>query len=44
VIDTNGDRILEMTVFGRYYEGAWSTAYRINGTKVEKVLSCGCGA
>jgi len=44
ILDVNGDRIMEVVVHGRYYEGGWSTVYTINGTKVQEVLSCGCGA
>ena len=44
ILDVNGDRIMEVVVHGRYYEGGWSTVYTINGTRVQEVLSCGCGA
>lgn len=43
ILDANGDRTMEIFVYGRYYEGEWSTIYRVNGTKVEEVLWCGCG-
>ncbi|MEO6457880.1 MAG: hypothetical protein ABIO92_06355 [Chloroflexia bacterium] len=44
ILDLNGDRVMEVVIHGNYYEGGWSTVYTINGTKVQEVLSCGCGA
>lgn len=44
VLDLNGDGVLEVVLYGRYYEGHWSTVYQVNGTQVEEVLICGCGA
>lgn len=44
LVDTNGDGVLEIVIYGEYYEGAWSSVYRVRGTQVEEVLSCGCGA
>jgi hypothetical protein len=44
LVDTNGDGVLEIVVFGQYYEGSWSSVYRVRGTQVEEVLTCGCGA
>jgi hypothetical protein len=44
VLDLNGDGMMEVVVYGRYYEGHWSTVYQVKGTQVEEVLTCGCGA
>lgn len=44
VLDLNGDGSMEVVVYGRYYEGHWSTVYQVKGTQVEEVLTCGCGA
>jgi len=44
VLDLNGDGILEIVLSGRYYEGDWVDAYRIDGAKVIKLFSMGCGA
>ncbi len=43
VADANGDGTLEVFVHGRYYEGAWTTVYRLNGNRVAEALNCGCG-
>jgi len=43
VLDLNGDGILEIVVSGRYYEGDWVDAYRVEGAKVIKLFSMGCG-
>jgi hypothetical protein len=44
VLDLNGDGILEIVLSGRYYEGNWVDAYRVEGAKVIKLFSMGCGA
>lgn len=44
VLDLNGDRVMEVVLNGRYYEGGWSSVYEVKGTDVEEVLSAGCGA
>lgn len=44
LLDLNGDGKLEIIVRGGYYEGSWSTVFRLNGLKVENVFGCGCGA
>jgi hypothetical protein len=44
VLDLNGDGILEIVLSGRYYEGDWVDAYRVDGTKIIKLFSMGCGA
>lgn len=43
VADANGDGTMEIFVHGRYYEGAWTTVYRLNGNRVAEALQCGCG-
>jgi hypothetical protein len=43
VVDLNGDGKMEVLVYGRYYEGAWTSVFDINGTQFQEVLSCGCG-
>ena len=35
--------VLEIVLFGRYYEGDWVTAYRVDGDKIIKIFSAGCG-
>jgi hypothetical protein len=42
--DLDGDGAMEMVIRGRYYEGEWSTLYRLAGTTVRKLVSAGCGA
>lgn len=44
VLDLNGDGRMEVIVQGGYYEGDWKTVYAFNGSKVENVFGCGCGA
>lgn len=44
VLDLNGDGVMEIVLFGRYYEGDWVSVYRLAGGKVVKVWSVGCGA
>ena len=44
VLDLNGDGSLEIVLSGRYYEGDWVDAYRVDGTKIIKLFSMGCGA
>lgn len=44
VADINGDGTMEVLVFGRYYEGQWTSVFQVKGTDVQEVLSCGCGA
>jgi len=43
VLDLNGDGILEIVLSGRYFEGDWVDAYRVEGAKVIKLFSMGCG-
>lgn len=44
VLDLNGDGRMEVILHGAYYEGSWSTVFRLDGDKVENVFGCGCGA
>ena len=44
VLDLNGDGIMEIVLSGRYYEGDWVEAYRVDGAKIIKLFSMGCGA
>lgn len=43
VLDLNGDGVMEIVLFGRYYEGDWVAAYRIERDTVIKIFSTGCG-
>jgi hypothetical protein len=43
VLDLNGDGVMDIVLSGRYYEGDWVDAYRVDGTTITKVLSMGCG-
>ena len=43
VVDINGDGKMEVLMYGRYYEGHWTSVFEINGTQFKEVLSCGCG-
>jgi hypothetical protein len=42
--DLDGDGQLEIMVRGRYYEGDWTTLYRLRGTTAQELVSVGCGA
>jgi hypothetical protein len=44
VLDLNGDGIMEIVLSGRYYEGEWVEAYRVQGAKIIKLFSMGCGS
>lgn len=41
--DLDGDGQMEIMVRGRYYEGDWTTLYRLRGTTAQKLVSVGCG-
>lgn len=43
VLDLNGDGVMEIVLFGRYYEGDWAAAYRVEGDKIIKIFTAGCG-
>ncbi|HYH83179.1 MAG TPA: hypothetical protein VEX86_25510 [Longimicrobium sp.] len=42
--DLDGDGASELVTRGRYYEGGWTTIYRIRSTAAQKLASAGCGA
>jgi hypothetical protein len=42
--DLDGDARYEVVVRASYYEGGWTTLYRIRGTVAQKLVSAGCGA
>ncbi|HET7229218.1 MAG TPA: hypothetical protein VFJ16_04415 [Longimicrobium sp.] len=42
--DLDGDGVMEVMIRGQYYEGGWTTLYRIRGTTARKLVSAGCGA
>jgi hypothetical protein len=42
-LDLNGDGVLEIVLSGRYYEGDWVEAYRVQGTQIIKLFNMGCG-
>jgi len=44
VLDLNGDGRLEIVLSGRNYEGDWIEAHRVDGAKIIKLFSMGCGA
>ena len=44
VLDLNGDGSLEIVLSGRYYEGDWVEAYRVDGAKIIKLFNMGCGS
>jgi hypothetical protein len=44
VLDLNGDGKMEILLHGGYYEGSWSSVFRLDGEKFKNVFGCGCGA
>ena len=44
VVDINGDGILELVLYGRYYEGFWYEIHELKNGELKKVLSDGLGA
>lgn len=44
ILDLNGDGIMEIVLFGRYYEGDWITAFHVDREGIVEILSAGCGA
>jgi hypothetical protein len=44
LLDLNGDGVMEIILFGRYYEGDWASVFRLEGGKVRKLFTAGCGA
>jgi Putative peptidoglycan binding domain len=43
VLDLDGDGVLEIVINGAYYEGAYTSALRIENDKARVLLSTGCG-
>ncbi|PKL46939.1 MAG: hypothetical protein CVV42_14695 [Candidatus Riflebacteria bacterium HGW-Riflebacteria-2] len=43
-VDINGDGVLELLLYGRYYEGFWYEIYEFSSKGLKKVLSAGLGA
>jgi peptidoglycan hydrolase-like protein with peptidoglycan-binding domain len=43
VLDLNGDGVLEVVVDGAYYEGAFTTAFQVEGGVARALLTTGCG-
>lgn len=44
IADLNGDKKMEIVIYGEYYEGSWAELYELKGNKPTKVLETGCGA
>ena len=42
--DLDGDARYEIVIRASYYEGAWTTLYRVRGTTAQELVSAGCGA
>lgn len=42
--DLDGDGAYEIVVRGSYYEGGWTTLYRLRGIAAQKLVTVGCGA
>lgn len=43
IADLNGDGVMEIVVYGEYYEGAFSNIYEVKGNSATSVLGSGCG-
>ena len=43
VLDLNGDGVMEIVLFGRYYEGDWITAFSVDREGIVEIFSSGCG-
>jgi hypothetical protein len=43
ILDLNGDGMLEIVVNGAYYEGAFTSAFQIEGNTARELLTTGCG-
>jgi hypothetical protein len=43
VYDLDGDGTYEILVHGHYYEGDWTTVYRLRGATAKPLASAGCG-
>jgi len=42
--DLDGDGTLEIVIRASYYEGGWTTLYRVRGSVAQNLVSAGCGA
>src|SRR5918911_2959379 len=42
LLDLNGDGRMEIIIHGGYYEGSWSTVFRLDGNRAKNVFGCGC--
>ncbi|HYJ79392.1 MAG TPA: hypothetical protein VEW03_07330 [Longimicrobiaceae bacterium] len=42
--DLDGDARFEIVVRGSYYEGGWTTLYRVRGLAAQDLVTAGCGA
>jgi hypothetical protein len=43
MLGLNGDGVMEIVLFGRYYEGDWITAFRVDQEEIVEIFSSGCG-
>jgi hypothetical protein len=43
VYDLDGDGVYEIIMRGAYYEGGWTTVYRVRGSARQQLASVGCG-
>ncbi len=44
ILDLNGDGVMEIVLFGRYYEGDWISAFQVDREEIVKIFQTGCGA
>lgn len=44
ILDLNGDGVMEIVLFGRYYEGDWIEAFQVEREEIVKIFYAGCGA
>ena len=42
--DLDGDGRFEIVIRGGYYEGDWTTLFRVRGTTAQELVTAGCGA
>jgi hypothetical protein len=43
VLDLDGDGVYEIVARGQYYEGGWTTVYRLSGLRKQVLATAGCG-
>jgi peptidoglycan hydrolase-like protein with peptidoglycan-binding domain len=43
ILDLNGDGVIEVVVNGAYYEGAFTSAFQVEGNAARELLTTGCG-